>query len=291
VLTFRREDRMKKMGMILIGLALLVLGFLAGSDFEFVAKPNRIGVIEIRGTIAEVGETLKSLKSFRRDANVKAILVRIDSPGGGIAPSQELYRELKRVAQVKPVVASLGAVAASGGYYVAAATQRIISNPGTITGSIGVISYFPNLKDLFEKIGLHTVIIKSGQFKDVGNPGREMTQQEKDLIQAIDEAHRQFIADVAQGRSLPVEKVREIADGRILMGEAALKLGLVDELGNMEDAVAVAARMGKIEGEPELVHAKKKKFSLLDLLLGSDVSEKVSGLLEGAHDPLRYQLP
>jgi protease IV len=283
---------MKKMGMILVGLALLGLGFVVGSDFEFMAKPNRIGVIEVRGTIADVRETLKSLKAFRRDANVRAVLVRIDSPGGGIAPSQELYRELKRLGQEKPVVSSLGAVAASGGYYVAASTQRIISNPGTITGSIGVISYFPNLKDLFEKIGLHTVIIKSGQFKDVGNPGREMTQQEKDLIQAtIDEAHRQFIADVAEGRNLPEEKVRQIADGRILMGETALKLGLVDELGNLEDAVAAAARMGKIEGEPELVYAKKKRLSLLDLLLGSEASERLNGLLEGSYDPLRYQLP
>jgi protease IV len=283
---------MKKTWMILAGLALLALGFMVGSDFEFMAKPNRIGVIEIRGTIADVRETLKSLKTFRRDANVKAVLVRIDSPGGGIAPSQELYRELRRLSQEKPVVSSLGAVAASGGYYVAAATQRIVSNPGTITGSIGVISYFPNLKDLFEKIGFHTVIVKSGQFKDTGNPGREMTQQEKDLIQAtIDEAHRQFIADVAQGRSLPEEKVRQIADGRILMGETALKLGLVDELGNMEDAVTAAARLGKIEGEPELVYAKKKRLSVLDLLLGNEASERLNGLLEGAYDPLRYQLP
>jgi protease IV len=283
---------MKKVGMILVGLALIALGFAVGSDFEFTAKPNRIGVIEIRGTIADVRETLKSLKTFRRDANVRAVLVRIDSPGGGIAPSQELYREIRRLAQEKPVVSSLGAVAASGGYYVAAATQRIVSNPGTITGSIGVISYFPNLKDLFDKIGLHTVIVKSGQFKDVGNPGREMTQQEKDLIQAtIDEAHRQFIADVAQGRNIPEEKVRQIADGRILMGETALKLGLVDELGNLEDAVTAAARLGKIEGEPELVYAKKKRLSLLDLLLGSDASERFNGLLEGSYDPLRYQLP
>ncbi len=283
---------MKKTLMILVGLALLILGFLAGSDFDLMPKPNRVGVIEVRGTIADVQDALKSLKSFRKDPNIKAILVRIDSPGGGIAPSQELYRELKRLAQEKPVVSSLGSVAASGGYYVAVGTQRIISNPGTITGSIGVISYFPNLRELFEKIGFHTVIVKSGPFKDMGNPGREMTQQEKDLIQAtIDEAHRQFIADVAQGRRLPEEKVREIADGRIFMGETALKLGLVDELGNMEDAVTAAARMGKIEGEPELIYAKKKKLSLLDLLLGSEASERLNGLLEGSYEPLRYQMP
>jgi protease-4 len=283
---------MKKFLMILAGVALLALGIMIGSDSDFMAKPNRIGVIEVKGTIVEVQETLKSLRAFRKDANVKAVLVRIDSPGGGIAPSQELYRELRRVAEEKPVVSSLGAVAASGGYYVATATQRIISNPGTITGSIGVISYFPNLKDLFEKIGFQSVIIKSGRYKDVGNPGREMTQQEKELIQTtIDEAHRQFVADVAQGRKIPEENVREIADGRILMGEMALKLGLVDELGNLEDAVLTAAQMGKIEGEPELIYAKKRKYSLLDLLLGSDISERLNGLLEIAYDPLRYQMP
>lgn len=278
--------------MILVGLALLVLGFLIGSDFDIAPKPNRIGVVEIRGAIADVRETLKSLKSFRLDANIKAVLVRIESPGGGIAPSQELYRELKRLGREKPVVSSLGAVAASGGYYVASATRHIVSSPGTITGSIGVISYFPNLKDLFEKVGFHTVIVKSGQFKDVGNPGREMTQQEKELIQVtINEAHRQFITDVAQGRNLSEEQVREVADGRILMGETALKLGLVDELGNLEDALEVAARLGKIEGEPELIYAKKKRLSLLDLLLGSEVSERLSGLLDTSYDPLRYQMP
>lgn len=283
---------MKKMLMVLAGLALLVIGFLAGSDSDFLAKPNRIGVVEIRGTIVDVRETLKFLKTFRRDPNVKAVLVRIDSPGGGIAPSQELFREIRRVAQEKPVVASLGAVAASGGYYVAVATQRIFSNPGTITGSIGVISYFPNLKELFDKIGFYSVIIKSGPYKDVGNPGREMTPQEKELIQAtIDEAHRQFVADVAQGRGIPEEQVRQVADGRILMGEMALKLGLVDEIGNLEDAVTAAARLGKIEGEPELIYAKKQKLSLLDFLLGSDVSERLSALLEISHDPLRYQMP
>ncbi len=283
---------MKKLLMFLAGLMLLVIGFLAGSDTDFLAKPNRVGVVEIRGTIVDARETLKSLKAFRKDPNIKAVLVRIDSPGGGIAPSQELFREIKRVAGEKPVVASLGAVAASGGYYVAAAAQRIFSSPGTITGSIGVVSYFPNLKELFEKIGFQSVIIKSGPYKDVGNPGREMTPQEKELIQAtIDEAHRQFVADVAQGRGIPEEKILGIADGRILMGEMALKLGLIDELGNLEDAAMAAARMGQIEGEPELIYAKKPRLSLLDFLLGTDVSEQLSALLMLPYDPLRYQMP
>ena len=261
-------------------------------DFQLLASPNRIGVIEVRGVIDNVQESVKALKEFRQDVNVKAILVRIESPGGGIGPSQELYREIRRTIEEKPVVASMGGIAASGGYYIAAAANRIVANPGTITGSIGVISYFPNLRELFEKIGFSAVIIKSGRYKDTGNPGREMTQEEKALLQTtMDQAHSQFIRDVATGRNLPEEKVREIADGRILMGEAAQQLGLVDELGNFEDGVKASAKLGKIEGEPDLLYAKKKKRSLLDFILGSEVTEQLDGLINGSLHILRYQAP
>lgn len=261
-------------------------------DFQLLASPNRIGVIEVRGVIDNVQESVKALKEFRQDVNVKAILVRIESPGGGIGPSQELYREIRRTIEEKPVVASMGGIAASGGYYIAAAANRIVANPGTITGSIGVISYFPNLRELFEKIGFSAVIIKSGRYKDTGNPGREMTQEEKALLQTtMDQAHSQFIRDVAKGRNLPEEKVREIADGRILMGEAAQQLGLVDELGNFEDGVKASAKLGKIEGEPDLLYAKKKKRSLLDFILGSEVTEQLDGLINGSLHILRYQAP
>jgi protease IV len=259
-------------------------------DFQLLASPNRIGVLEVRGVIDNVQESVKALKEFRQDVNVKAILVRIDSPGGGIGPSQELYREIRRTIEEKPVVASMGGIAASGGYYIAAAASRIVANPGTITGSIGVISYFPNLRELFDKIGFSAVIIKSGRYKDTGNPGREMTDEEKALLQTtMDQAHSQFIRDVAKGRNLPEEKVREIADGRILMGESAQQLGLVDELGNFEDGVNAAAKLGKIEGEPDLLYAKKKKRSLLDFILGSEVSEQLDGLVNGSLQILRYQ--
>ncbi len=261
-------------------------------DFQLLASPNRIGVLEVRGVIDNVQESVKALKEFRQDVNVKAILVRIESPGGGIGPSQELYREIRRTIEEKPVVASMGGIAASGGYYIAAAANRIVANPGTITGSIGVISYFPNLRELFDKIGFSAVIIKSGRYKDTGNPGREMTQEEKTLLQTtMDQAHSQFIRDVAKGRNLPEEKVREIADGRILMGEAAQQLGLVDELGNFEDGVKASAKLGKIEGEPDLLYAKKKKRSLLDFILGSEVTEQLDGLINGSLHILRYQAP
>lgn len=287
---------MKRFFLFLVSVFLLVvivfLAWLMTPDFQLFSSPNRIGVLEIRGLIDNVQDSLKALKEFRQDANVKAILVRIDSPGGGIGPSQELYREIRRTMEEKPVVASMGGIAASGGYYIASAASRVIANPGTITGSIGVISYFPNLRELFEKVGFSAVIIKSGQFKDTGNPGREMTPEEKNLLQTtMDQAHSQFIRDVARGRNLPEAKVREIADGRILMGESAQQLGLVDELGNFEDAVQVSARLGKIEGEPDLLYAKKKKRSLLDYVLGSEVSEQLGGLVTGSLHMLRYQAP
>jgi len=269
-----------------------VMFWIGSADLEFLASPNRIGVIEVRGSITDVRDHLKAIKRFRKDPNTRAIILRIESPGGGIAPSQELYREIKRTVPEKPVLASMGAVAASGGYYIAAPASRIIANPGTITGSIGVISYFPNVKDLLEKIGVYTVTIKSGSLKDLGNPGREMTASEKEFIQGtLDEAHRQFIRDVAEGRKMSEEKVRAIADGRILMGESALSLGLVDELGNFEDAVVAAAGMGNIPGEPELIYARRDRNSLLDLLLGDELSEKVGSWLGGTDVHLRYELP
>ena len=263
---------MRRFFLFLISLLLLVvIGFLAwlATPEQFFAKPNRIGVVEIRGVIDNVQDSLKAFVEFRKDPNVKSILVRIESPGGGIGASQELYREIRRTIEEKPVVASLGGIAASGGYYLASAANRIVANPGTITGSIGVISYFPNLRELLDKLGITATIIKSGRFKDTGNPDREMTQEEKDLLQeTMDLAHRQIIRDVARGRKLAEEDVLKIADGRIVLGETAQQLGLVDELGNFEDAVRASAVLGKIEAEPELIYAKKKKRSLLDFLIG-----------------------
>ena len=286
---------MRRFFLFLICVCLLVvIGFLVWlvTPDQFFAGPNRIGVIEVRGVIDNVQDSLKAFKEFRKDPNVKCILLRIESPGGGIGASQELYREIRRTIEEKPVVASLGGIAASGGYYAASAANRIVANPGTITGSIGVISYFPNLRELLDKIGISATIIKSGRFKDTGNPDREMTQEEKDLLQeTMDQAHRQFIRDVARGRNLPEEKVRDLADGRIIMGETAQQLGLVDELGNFEDAVKASASLGMIEGEPDLIYAKKKKRSLLDFLIGSEISEQIDGYVNGSLNFLRYQAP
>lgn len=265
---------------------------LAVADIDWSVKQNKVGVIEIKGAITSSQETLKQIKEFRKNTSVKAILIRIDSPGGAVGPSQEIYKEIRRTAETKPVVASMGSVAASGGYYIASAANHVLANPGTITGSIGVIIHFPNLRELFDKIGYQMTTLKSGQFKDVGNPAREMTAEEKDLIQKmIEETHAQFVRDVSIARSLPEEEVRKVADGRIILGEKAMQLKLVDQLGNFEDAVAKAAELGKIEGEPDVFPAKKKSRSLVDFILGGDVSEKVNEILFDSSAFLRYQLP
>ena len=241
---------------------------------------DKVGILEVKGVIANVQPTIEELAKFRRDGSIKAVVVRIESPGGGVSSSQELYEEVKRTAQEKPVVVSMGSVAASGGYYIACAAQKIYANPGTITGSIGVILQFTNFEELLKKIGFRMEVVKSGPYKDVGNPGREMTPEEKAYLQKlVDNVHQQFVRDVARGRHMKVEKVREVADGRIFTGEQAMELGLVDELGDLKDAINGAAKMAAIEGEPKVVYPEKKKKSLIDYLF-DQITEKIANNMQ-----------
>lgn len=262
-----------------IGAAVIIsvsaLFFLSKRDsFEFGEK---VGVVQIKGIIADSKPIVSQLKKFRRNKDIKAIVLRIDSPGGGVGPSQEIYAEVKKTTCIKKVVASMGAIAASGGYYVAAAADHIMANPGTITGSIGVVMEFANLEELFKKIGISAVVIKSGDYKDMGSPLRKMTSEEKALLESfVGNIHQQFVTAVAEGRKVSEETIRAIADGRILSGQQAQKLGLLDSLGNMEDAIALAAELGGIKGEPAVVYAEKKKFSVLEFILGS----KLAGALD-----------
>jgi protease-4 len=252
----------------------LVLGAVFGllavvskmQGFSFV-RGEKVAILPISGLITDSEATIEQLKKFAKDDSVKAIVVRLNTPGGGVGPSQEIYEEVRKIRGKKVVVASMGALAASGGYYIACGADKIFANPGTITGSIGVIMQFVNVKDLIEKIGVKGFVIKSGSFKDTGSPVREMSPEERKLLQnVIDNVHSQFVNAVAEGRKLPREDVLAIADGRILSGEQAKELGLVDVLGNQEDAVAEAGKMAKIEGEPRVVTIPKKKFSILELL-------------------------
>ena len=251
--------------------SIFALSYFSGREDSLWAD-EKIAIVEVRGVIIDPQPTVEKLIKFRKNENVKAIILRIDSPGGAVGPAQEIYSEVKKAQREKKVLVSMGSVAASGGYYVACAADKIMANPGTITGSIGVIVESLNVEDLFRKIGLRSEVIKSGEHKDMGSPFRKMGPEEKRLLQEVlDSVHEQFIQAVAEGRKLPLEKVRSLADGRIFSGDQARTMGLVDELGNLQDTIALAAKMVGIKGEPEVIYPEKKRFSLLDLLLGETI--------------------
>ncbi len=229
---------------------------------------ERVALIRIEGPILSSERVVEELKKYVKDSTIRAIVIRINSPGGGVVPSQEIYDEVKRAAQQKTVVVSMGAIAASGAYYIASPASRIIANPGTVTGSIGVIMEVPNIEGLMQKIGIKTEVIKSGEYKDMVSVFRGIRPKERKILQGVmDNVHKQFITAVSESREMTLDEVIEIADGRIFTGQQAIKAGLVDELGSLEHAIRVAAEMAGIEGEPKVV-TKKEPPPLLDLLRG-----------------------
>ncbi len=247
--------------------AVLLLTLMFRRETPSFALGDKVGVVEITGVITDSKEVIREIKYFVEDGGVKAIVLRVDSPGGGVGASQEIHQEVVKARGVKPVVASFGGIAASGGYYVACGADKIVANPGTITGSIGVVMQFANLEELFKKIGYKGYVIKSGPNKDIGSPFREMTPEERELLQeVIDTVHRQFVRAVAEGRKIPVEQIMPIADGRIFTGEQAQAMGLVDELGNLEDTIQIAATMAGIKGKPSVIYPRRRKPSLFDYL-------------------------
>ena len=257
--------------------ALVLISLIAASGFKssrvsgfHAGRGNVVGIIEVTGIIADSKNTINQIKQLRENRSVKAVVLRIDSPGGTVGPAQEIYREIQKTVQIKKIVVSMGTVAASGGYYIAAAADGIMANPGTITGSIGVIMEYTNFRQLLDKVGIAPVVIKSGDFKDVGSPLREMTEVEEKFLQSfVDKTRQQFVRAVADGRKMPLEQVESLADGRIFTGEEAKENGLVDRLGNLEDAIEWAGRMAGIEGEINTIYIREKRFSFLDALMGT----------------------
>ena len=275
---------------VLLGLFLVslwVLSCFSNREASFWGG-EKIAIVEVRGVILDSQPIVEKLVKLRKNEKIKAIILRIDSPGGGVGPAQEVHAEVKKAQKEKKILVSMGSVAASGGYYIACAADRIIANPGSITGSIGVIVESLNVEELLGKLGLRSVVVKSGKHKDLGSPLRPMTGEDRKLLQGvIDSVHEQFIQAVAEGRKLPLEKVRELADGRIFSGDQARSLGLVDELGNLEDTIALAAQIAGIRGEPEILYPEKKRFSLFDLLIQDTVQRIVENLKESA-PPLNF---
>lgn len=229
---------------------------------------DKVAVLDVEGIINSSRTLNERLIDAREDHSVKAVVLRVNSPGGAVGPAQEVYTEVKRVAKIKPVVVSMGSVAASGGYYIAAPAQRILANPGTITGSIGVIMEFTNIEELLGKIGLKSQVVKSGEHKDIGSPTRAMTEKDRRIFQSlIDDVHRQFMTAIAEGRKMDLNKVEALADGRVFTGNQALKAGLVDELGNLQDAIRVAGKLGGIEGDPNVFYPMQREPKLIDYLM------------------------
>jgi protease-4 len=256
----------------MVGL-IFVLSFAAGRWGFFEGEglslsKDKIAVVPIQGLLTNSRDTIRQFRRYEENEDVKALVLRIDSPGGTVVAAQEIYVEIQRIREDKIVLASMGNVAASGGYYVASAAQEIVANPGTLTGSIGVITEYPNFEELMKKVGLKAEVLKSGRFKDLGNPTREMTEEERRLLQGlIDNIHRQFIRDVALGRGRPVEEIEPLADGRIFTGEQAQENGLVDRLGSFEDALDRAAELAGIEGKPVILYPEEKRKKIWEYLI------------------------
>jgi len=251
-----------------------------GEEFSFGLGGDRIGVVKIEGTILESDSIIERIIKFRKSESVKAVILRINSPGGIVAPPQEIYEEVKKTREVKKVIVSVESVAASGGYYIACAADTIVANPGTIVGSIGVMIPLENIAELLSKVGVSSTVIKSGKYKDIGSMTRAITKDEEAVLQElIDDTYNQFVDIVADGRGLTREQVLEIADGRVFTGAQALKLGLIDKLGNLQDTIDLAADMVGIEGEPKVIYPKKKKPSLLDFVF-EGIAQSVSRIVE-----------
>lgn len=212
-----------------------------------------VAVVPLEGEIQSSDDFVETIDELEENQRVAAVVVRINSPGGAVAPSQEMYGALRRLSEKKPVIASLGSVAASGGYYVASAADVVVASPGTLTGSIGVILSLANVRGLLEKLGIEATVVTAGKWKDMGSPFRALTGEERDILQKMaDQVHTQFIEAVAAGRDLDPERAREVSTGRIFTGEEAQQLGLVDELGGLEEAVKIAGTRAGISGEPEV---------------------------------------
>jgi protease-4 len=250
----------------------------------------KVGVVEIEGIIVDGTAAVRELREHAENPSIKAVVLRVNSPGGVVAPTQEIFAAIQRARKAgKPVVATLGAVAASGGYYVAAAADRIYANPGTLTGSIGVVMQMANIEGLLKKVGVEYVVVKAGSYKDVGNFARTMSPEERKMLQALlDDVYSQFVGAVAEGRGLERSEVLAFAEGRIYSGQQALALKMVDEMGGFEDAVEAAGKLANITGRPKLVYPRKR-FSFKDLLenrLGLPGAGPLLPALSGIRTPL-----
>jgi len=270
-------------------LAALAAMFTGNGSSTVSRYSNMVASLEINGTISDSKEFIEELKEYGNRANVKSVIIRIDSPGGGVAASQEIYEAIKkfRAETEKKVVVSMASTAASGGYYVACAADMIFANPGTITGSIGVIAQWYDYSDLLRWAKMQSIVIKSGDLKDAGSGFRPITDKEKVYFQSlIDDMLDQFVSAVSESRDIPKEDVLKLADGRVYTGRESKENRLIDEIGTFQDAVEAAAKMGGITGKPKLLTPVKKRTSALDILFGNSAFPLTSG---GSESHIRFE--
>ncbi len=246
---------------IVFVILIIVLIVPSTKDTELVTigRGEKLAVVELYGVITSSDDIVRQLKKYREDNSIEGIVLRVNSPGGAVVPSQEIYSEVRNTREIKPIIVSMGSLAASGGYYVSCGGTRLVANSGTLTGSIGVISEFLQLHGALDKLGIDVKIIKSGKLKDAGASSRPMTKEDEKYFQGLmDEVHRQFIDVVEKERGLTNKEVLDLADGRVFTGEQAIECGLVDTLGTYEDAIKIAAEIAGIEGDPALVVERKR---------------------------------
>lgn len=269
-----------------IGGFLLLFTFLifnqSERQFEVTGHGDKIAMIDISGEIIASEDIVAEIRRHRENRSIRALLLRIDSPGGGVVASQEIFDEVRKTREGgTPVVVSMGSMAASGGYYIACGATLIVANPGSLTGSIGVISQFISIDSLLGKVGVDARTIKSGKFKDAGNPYRRMSSEDQAYFQDLmDVVHRQFMNAVAEERGMDIETVESLADGRVFTGEDAYRLGLVDTLGTLEDAIMITGHAAGIEGRPAVVRQKRRSPSLIERLIGEGVFSGWTGPME-----------
>jgi protease-4 len=288
-----------RVALVAVGVGVGILALFLGTIWVLMAVVSedglptggaKVAVVEIEGIIVDGTAAIRELREHADNTSIKAIVLRVNSPGGVVAPTQEIFAAIQRARKAgKPVVATLGAVAASGGYYVATAADRIYANPGTLTGSIGVVMQMANIEGLLKKVGVEYVVVKAGSYKDVGNFARTMSPEERKMLQALlDDVYSQFVDAVSEGRGLERSEVLAFAEGRIYSGQQALALKMVDEMGGFEDAVEAAGKLANISGRPKLVYPRKR-FSFKDLLenrLGLPGAGPLLPALSGIRTPL-----
>lgn len=272
---------------LFFGFSMLMLSSVGGLDD---GGDNQIGVIEVTGPIMESKKTVEQLRKFSKDENIKGLVVRVDSPGGAVAPSQEIFDAVRKAKAKKPLVVSMGGTAASGGYYIACGADMIFANSGSVTGSIGVITQLFQVDRILEKAKVDVTTIKTGPYKDAGSPFKPFNDaDERYFNELITDIYDQFVDDVAACRKLPREEVLKVADGRVFTGRQALKLKLVDKLGTFEDAVAHVAKEAKLKGDPKLVYPTKEDLSFLNQLLKSNVQGFVQEVRQSATPSIEYR--